>query len=85
KIVFHSARGGYYNIWIMDSDGSNLTKLTDTSVYDGYPCFSYEGGKIAFESGNTGSREIYIMNVDGTNPINITNSPNDDRYPSWGL
>lgn len=37
----------------MNNDGTNLTQLTDNSVYDGYPNFSPDGNKIVFDAWDT--------------------------------
>ena len=60
-------------IWAMDSDGSDIVKLTDSAG----------GDLIAFVSDRDGNREIYIMTSDGASKQRITNSPGTDRWPSW--
>ena len=37
KIAFHSLRGGNQDIYIMDSDGQNITRLTENTAFDGQP------------------------------------------------
>lgn len=80
RIVFTSDRTGNYEIYMMDADGSNQTRLTYNSEDDDYPCFSPDGSKIAFVRYG----EIYVTNIDGSNQINITNNWANDRSPSWG-
>jgi len=43
KIVFHSARDGHLEVYVMDADGSNPTRLTDNPAYDGDPAWSPVG------------------------------------------
>lgn len=45
----------YYDIYITDSDGGNMVKLTDTMGYDAEGSFSPDGSKILFAS----NREAY--------------------------
>ncbi len=45
----------YYEIYVADSDGGNLTKITDTFGYDAEGSFSPDGSKILFAS----NREAY--------------------------
>ncbi len=45
----------YYDIYIADSDGGNMVKLTDTMGYDAEGSFSPDGSKILFAS----NREAY--------------------------
>jgi TolB protein len=74
-IVF---QGGDYNadaeIFIMKSDGSNVTQLTDNGVFDGWPNFSPDGKTIVFTAwDNSPYPEIFTMNIDGTERTQITN------------
>jgi Tol biopolymer transport system component len=50
RIVFMSSAGSSYDIYIINSDGSNLIRLTDTPGEDGWPAWSPDGQKIVFES-----------------------------------
>ena len=81
RIVFSSSRDGNDEIYIMNADGSNQTRLTNNSAQDDYPSLSPDGNKIVFRSTRDGDSEIYVMNADGTNPIRLTNSPGYDLGP----
>jgi Tol biopolymer transport system component len=41
---------GEYDIWVVDVDGSNLTRLTDSPGSDGWPAWSPDGTRVAFSS-----------------------------------
>jgi len=83
KIAFVSDRDGNFEIYIMNVDGSEQTRLTDNLDCDWAPSFSPDGSKIAFASYRDGNGEIYIMNVDGSEQVNLTNNPANDYYPSF--
>ena len=83
KIVFYSDRDGNYEIYAMNSDGSNQTRLTFNEVSDAYPVWSPDGRQIAFTSDRDGNDEIYVMNADGKNQRNLTNHPASDSFADW--
>jgi len=72
-----------YDIYTIDLDGSNPTRLTDHPTQDGFPDWSPDGTRIAFHSDRDGNWEIYTMNSDGTDLTNLTNAPALDGNPSW--
>jgi len=88
KIVFCSY--GYYpnhypiDIFIMNSDGSNKSNLTNDETSDGYPDISYDGERIVWSSERTGNHEIFIMNSDGSNQNQLTdNIENNNGFPYY--
>jgi len=84
-IVFQTARDGNNEIYLMDADGSNPTRLTNNAATDTLPTFSPDGSKIAFVSNRDGNNEIYVMNADGSGtPLRLTNNAVDDNAPTWG-
>ena len=52
------------NIWIIDQDGTNLTKITNFSMGCGHGRWSPDGNEIVYDVSNDG---VYLMNSDGTN------------------
>jgi Tol biopolymer transport system component len=83
KIAFQSWEHDPSEIYVMDVDGGNLTRLTDNSAYDDYPAWSPDGTKIAFISDRDGNEEIYVMNANGSNQRRLTNHPFSDTFPAW--
>ena len=83
KIAFTSNRDGLTEIYIMNVDGSEQTRLTNNDAFDGAPSFSPDGSKIAFASNRDGNYEIYIMNADGSEQIRLTNNDAFDGEPSF--
>ncbi|RKU13887.1 hypothetical protein C6502_01705 [Candidatus Poribacteria bacterium] len=82
KIVFTSFRDGNWEIYKMDSDGGNQTRLTHNKVADTAPVWSPNGRQIVFER-DEGKGEIYLMDADGSNQRNLTNHPAMDTAPHW--
>jgi TolB protein len=83
KVAFSSSRGGFPNIWVSDSAGIGLKRLTSDKGPDVSPVWNPKtGGQIAFVSGRSGLPQIYTMEADGTNVQRLT----DQGYavsPAW--
>lgn len=62
------------DIYIMDSDGGNVQRLTDDVGYDGGPFFSPDGQRICWRKflPDMSSAEIWTMNIDGTDKRQLT-------------
>jgi Tol biopolymer transport system component len=87
KIAFATYRDSSYEIYTINADGSNQTRLTNNTADDVYPAWSPNGTKIAFATG-TGSDggypyDIYTMNTDGTGPTRLTNNTGSNGEPAW--
>lgn len=82
-IAFVSERGGNPDIYVMNTDGSGLARLTDDPAADISPAWSPDGTRIAFVSERGGSADIYVMNADGRGLARLTDDPAPDLYPAW--
>lgn len=83
KIAFVSDKEGVENIYVMNSDGSGRTRLTNNLANDANPSWSPDGSKITFVSDRDGNNEIYVMNSDGSGQRRLTDYPGYDSSPSW--
>jgi len=83
QIIFVSERDYDVEIYIMNADGSNPTRLTDNPAHDWYPSMSPDGQRIAFVSARDGNMELYTMNADGSNQTRLTDNPAIERFPRW--
>jgi LysM repeat protein len=83
RIVFASNRDGESHIFVMNVDGSGVTRLTDSVSGDTLPVWSPDGTRIAFQSLRDGNWEIYGMMADGSGQTNLTNHPARDLSPAW--
>jgi TolB protein len=61
KIVFVSNRDGNDELYTMDYDGQNQTRLTFNKIKDYMPAWSPDGRKIAYTSYKNNSAGLYIL------------------------
>ena len=96
RIAFRSGRTGNYNIYVMNSDGTGVKRLTHGQSDDNFPAFSPLNDEIAFSSDRdgeldpkTGRRtfEVYTLKVspDGTpgELRRITYSHGQNAHPQY--
>lgn len=84
KIVFTSEREGWWKIWVMNSDGSDISQLTHASSAEYAPAWSPDSQKIAFVSGRRGGTQIFVMTKDGQNLTQLTSS-GKHAMPHWAI
>jgi Tol biopolymer transport system component len=82
-IVFSSNRDGNLEIYSMNPDGTNQTRLTNNPAVDTDPSVSPDGGRIAFVSTRAGSPQIWVMNADGSNQRQLTADLTLAATPAW--
>jgi Tol biopolymer transport system component len=83
KIAFHSHRDGNWEIYVMNADGSEQTRLTHNPGEDTYPTWSPDGSRLVFNSATVGYTNIYVINADGTGLTQLTSDPAPEYDPSW--
>ena len=70
-------------LYVMNADGTNQTRLTFNTAFDGNPTWSADGTKIAFQSNTDGDHEIYVINADGKDLTQLTDNTRLDVLPAW--
>lgn len=83
QVVFTTDRDANYEIYVMNSDGSNPTNLTNDPGLDYNPRWSPDRSKILFSSDRDGDYEIYVMNADGTNLVKLTDNTAAEKNADW--
>ncbi len=78
KIAYVVIDGDNWEIYTMNSDGTEQTNVTNHSAGEHSPVWSPDGEYIFFVSDRSGDDEIYRMKYDGSNVINLTNSSETD-------
>ena len=90
KIIFQSDRNeempgsnDNWEIYTINLDGGELTRLTHHPAADSDPAYSPDGTRIAFVSNRDFNPEIYVMDADGGNVIRLTHNLGDDNHPAF--
>ena len=85
RILFNSDRSkGQIDMYMMNSDGTNVERLTSTAATESLYSWSPEGRRIVY---NLRSQDggIFVMNDDSTWPIRLIQNDQDVSYiwPAW--
>ncbi|MFC2150183.1 TolB family protein [Calditrichota bacterium] len=70
-----------YDVYIVNRDGSNLTRLTENPGYDAEAAVSPDGMTVVFTSVRNGDLDIYTMDINGNNVNQLTNTLGYDGGP----
>lgn len=83
RIAFHSDRAGDRNIYLIDTDGSNIVQVTNDLAEDREPAWSPDGDLLAFRSNRDGNYDLYVIDANGRNVRKVTDTAGDDGEPAW--
>lgn len=83
KIVFQSYRHENWEIYKVNSDGTQQQRLTSNAAADIHPRLNRGGTHIVFASNRHGPYQIYKMSVDGSNVTRLTYATTDNVNPVW--
>ncbi len=83
KIAFVSERDGNPEIYVMNSDATELKRLTESSSTEYDISWSPNGRKLAFVSDRDGNPEIYVVDVRDGEVNRLTHNSVRDDQPVW--
>ncbi len=73
KIVFISKRDGNDELYMMDFDGHNQTRITFNTIKDYMPAWSADGRSVAYTSYRQGRASLYILDIYGGKQTEVQN------------
>jgi Tol biopolymer transport system component len=83
-IAFVSTRSGSNQIYVVNTDGSGLRRLTYNNDFKREPAWSPDRTRIAFvQADASGNWNIFVMNADGTDARQVTSDPARENGPRW--
>lgn len=80
KVLFESNRDGVWGIYVMDSNGSNVKKLSKGRSNDRRACWHPKGKMILFESDRSGKIELFLLDMERMEVSQITSFPNKEPH-----
>jgi putative hemolysin len=84
-LVFDSTRGGdYRDLYVMNRDGTNMSRLTRGETGSIAGPWSPDGQRIVYTAFGLTTSDIWVTNADGSDPVNLTDTPDvDEGFPAW--
>ncbi len=83
RVAYSGDRGGNFDIWVANLDGTGARNLTGTLANDTAPCWSPSGLEIAFTSGRSGSAQLWVMDHEGLNLRRLSSVGNYNDACAW--
>jgi len=82
RIAFQMWKQGRFDIYTIQPDGSNLTRLTNENQQNANPRWSPDGSLISYSSLDaSGHYQLYVMNADGSDAhLVLAVPPGEDAY-----
>ena len=71
------------DLYLIESTGQNLRKLTTDHINKKAPTWSPDGRFFAYTSNADGDPDVYIMDVRNKTSHQLTNHPDRDMAPAW--
>ncbi len=92
RLAFQSQVNGYWEIYVMQTDGASPRPLMTGSSsrqartafdFQTLPAWSPDGRQVALALIADGNWEIFVVSVDGSELRRLTDNHADDLWPAW--
>lgn len=81
RIAFSSNRDGNSEIYVVGTDGTGLTRITNDPAVDRWPAWSPDGSEILFARSSSSDSPLMVAEADGSGEHAITGV--SGNYPVW--
>jgi TolB protein len=85
--VVRAGEGGNGDIYIINTDGTGLRRLTETPDSEGHPSWSPDGSRIVYDvylaDGERANATVWVMNADGSGKGKLTKGAVAGGTPTW--
>ncbi len=71
RVVFETNRGGDWNIYLMNVDGTEARPLTDGPAADRFGTWTPAGDRVLFQSDRGGRPALYLVSVTGGDVLHL--------------
>ena len=91
RLAFSATQGGNHDLYVINVDGTDLTRITSHGAKDKHPDWSPDSTRLAFSSPRRDVRfpDILVIDLsqgteeDGNAPLPLTADDALDVYPDW--
>lgn len=82
-IAFSLRLDGNEEIYVVEPEGSGLTRLTVDPAADRSPSWSPDGSRIVFSRTTSEGSDLWVMDADGANQVPLATAEEDETEPAW--
>jgi TolB protein len=83
QIAFASWREGNKDLYLVDTDGGHLTRLTAGPGDHEFPAWHPDGRRLAYVRWQEGDADLWELDLDSGQASQLTNDPYPDRSPAY--
>ena len=83
RIAFSSDRGGDFDLYVVNEDGTGLAQITSSPGEDIHPSWSPGGEWVVFASERNGHFDIWVIRGDGSSAMPLIEHTAEDWFPAW--
>lgn len=83
KILFNHEvdhSNGYWNLFVVNVDGTDLKQITYGSYHHAYPDWSPDGSKIVVQRYLADEPDIFLMDADGSNEVKLLDNGAQPKF-----